>query len=282
MPILTTCPSCGRALRVPDNLIGADVRCPGCETIFQASGEPARPAEPPADLLGETKTHIPSEGVRELPPPADAPPPLPAETRIREEGTAQSIPLPPPPEFDHDEDDDEEEIERMEEVHRRRRRGMLREEARSRVNAPSIGLIIAGALSIVYALLNAGMQLAMMSGAFGGPGGGGAGGAGAANLISSSVGAVLGLVLGSLIVWGAIKMRRLESYGLALTACIIGIIPCHGCCLLGAIFGIWGIVILNDPDVKGSFMAGPQKKERPDVDREDEKPPQADLHVDEI
>ncbi|MFL5341537.1 MAG: DUF4190 domain-containing protein [Gemmataceae bacterium] len=44
MPIQTSCPSCSRALRVPDNLLGKNVRCPSCETTFIAStGEEFRP-----------------------------------------------------------------------------------------------------------------------------------------------------------------------------------------------------------------------------------------------
>ncbi|HLW64097.1 MAG TPA: hypothetical protein VKS79_02180 [Gemmataceae bacterium] len=280
MPILTTCPSCGRALRVPDNLIGANVRCPGCENIFRAEGDSARPAGPLPEPLGETITHIPSEAVREQPPGSETPPPLPpspARTGIREEGASQSVPLPPPPEFDEEDEDDEEEIDRMEEIHRRRRRGILREEARGRVNAPGIGLIVTGVIGILagfgriaqlaylLSVMPAGNNDMMMIQVF-----------------SEGGMALLNFVFGILIIRGAIKMRRLESYGLALTACILSIIPCSGCCILGLVFGIWGLVVLNDQDVKSSFMAGPQKKERPDRDGEDESRPDADLHVDEI
>ena len=44
-----SCPSCGRALNIGDNLAGARVRCPGCQTIFQApTAVPAAPVAPPA------------------------------------------------------------------------------------------------------------------------------------------------------------------------------------------------------------------------------------------
>ena len=43
MPQQIPCPSCARPLLVPDDLIGREVRCPGCATTFtaQPSGQPA-------------------------------------------------------------------------------------------------------------------------------------------------------------------------------------------------------------------------------------------------
>jgi hypothetical protein len=229
-------------------------------------------------------TQVPSEAVREQPPGSEAPPPLPTapgEAGIREHEGGPSVPLPPPPDFDEEDEDDEEEIERMEEVHRRRRRGVLREEARSRVNAPGIGLIVTGVLCILVGLGRIAQFAYMLS----------AMPAGANDDIIMIQGfslggmALLNFIMGALIIRGAIKMRRLESYGLALTACILSIIPCSGCCILGLVFGIWGLVVLNDQDVKGSFMAGPQeKRERRDHDGDsvEDTPVRPDLHADEI
>jgi len=47
MPIQTACPSCGRELRVPDNLIGKRVKCPSCQTEFTAGGEAGFKEAPP-------------------------------------------------------------------------------------------------------------------------------------------------------------------------------------------------------------------------------------------
>jgi predicted Zn finger-like uncharacterized protein len=44
MPIQINCPSCSRALRVPDELLGKDVKCPTCGTTFTASAEGPAPA----------------------------------------------------------------------------------------------------------------------------------------------------------------------------------------------------------------------------------------------
>jgi hypothetical protein len=66
------------------------------------------------------------------------------------------------------------------------------------------------------------------------------------------------LVIGILALIGAVKMLRLQTYGLALTGAIISVIPCFGpccCCSLLLIpFGIWALVVLSDAQVKQHFM----------------------------
>lgn len=59
--------------------------------------------------------------------------------------------------------------------------------------------------------------------------------------------------LNALVLLGAIKMLRLQSYGLAFAACIVAMIPCSCCCVLGLPFGVWGLVMLNKPEVKSQF-----------------------------
>jgi hypothetical protein len=52
MPALNHCTNCGRPLRVPDELIGRNVKCPDCGTVFQSTaegGQPAAAAAQPAD-----------------------------------------------------------------------------------------------------------------------------------------------------------------------------------------------------------------------------------------
>ena len=48
-------------------------------------------------------------------------------------------------------------------------------------------------------------------------------------------------------------MKSVQSYGLALAACILAIVPIHCCCILGVPFGIWGLVVLVREDVKAAF-----------------------------
>jgi len=77
------------------------------------------------------------------------------------------------------------------------------------------------------------------------------------NMFSGTIGVVsgfIGLLVSGVIFFGAMKMRNLESYGLAMTASIIAMIPCFSpCCLLGLPIGIWALVVLSKPEVKSAF-----------------------------
>lgn len=65
MPITTKCPSCERTLRVPDNLLGQNVKCPSCGTTFTAedsppaSEAPTRPATPAEERVAEERRPSP-------------------------------------------------------------------------------------------------------------------------------------------------------------------------------------------------------------------------------
>lgn len=66
---------------------------------------------------------------------------------------------------------------------------------------------------------------------------------------------IIPLVLGGLIIFGALKMRNLQSFGLAMAASIIAMIPCLSpCCCIGIPIGIWALVVLNKPEVKAAFQ----------------------------
>jgi len=78
-----------------------------------------------------------------------------------------------------------------------------------------------------------------------------------ANMFSgtlSTVSGIIGIAVSGLILFGGIKMMKLENYGLAMTASIVAMIPCISpCCLVGLPIGIWAVVILSKPEVKGAF-----------------------------
>ncbi len=62
------------------------------------------------------------------------------------------------------------------------------------------------------------------------------------------------LILNALIFFGALKMKNLQGYGLAMTAGILSLIPCCGPCVcLGIPVGIWALVTLRKPEVRASF-----------------------------
>lgn len=57
-------------------------------------------------------------------------------------------------------------------------------------------------------------------------------------------------------IWGAVKMQRLESYGLALSASILLMLPWTSpCCILGLPFGIWAASVLSRPGIRESFRS---------------------------
>jgi hypothetical protein len=65
---------------------------------------------------------------------------------------------------------------------------------------------------------------------------------------------VLTLGLAGVIIMGAAKMKNLQSYGLAMAASIIAMIPClSNCCIIGLPIGIWALIVLVNDDVKNSF-----------------------------
>ena len=68
------------------------------------------------------------------------------------------------------------------------------------------------------------------------------------------VSGILGFIASGLILFGALKMQKLRSYGWAMTASILAILPCVSpCCLVGLPIGIWALVILSKPEVKAQF-----------------------------
>ena len=121
------------------------------------------------------------------------------------------------------------------------------------VNGPAIGLMCSAGLGFLYhgisllSLLLGHRTIMPMSGGYGhamvsfGSRGFGAGMA------------AVGLLMGAVVLFGALKMKNLENYGLAMAASIIAMIPCVSPCrLLGLPMGIWAVVGLSKPEVKSA------------------------------
>jgi hypothetical protein len=121
------------------------------------------------------------------------------------------------------------------------------------VSGPSIGLIITAVLGILGSaldiLLNSlglGFNAMQNNNPMGMP-------------AWAFVGAVQGVQVASLLVsifvlFGAIKMRKLQSHGLCIAASILAMIDfANCCCIVGLPLGIWALVVLTKPDVKQYF-----------------------------
>ena len=76
-------------------------------------------------------------------------------------------------------------------------------------------------------------------------------------MLSGPVGvavSIIAILMSVVILLGALKMKKLESYGLAMTASILAMIPCLSpCCVIGLPIGIWALVVLSKPEVKSAF-----------------------------
>lgn len=127
--------------------------------------------------------------------------------------------------------------------------------ARDLVNAPAIVLMLVGGLGVLLTLFNfvtGGYQLSeewfsdpelakirpMME----------------SMMQGSAVVDVLSLLISAFVIFAAVQMRKLESWGVAFAGAIIAMVPCIGpCCCLGLPIGIWSLVVLNKPEVRSAF-----------------------------
>ena len=65
------------------------------------------------------------------------------------------------------------------------------------------------------------------------------------------------VIYNTVILIAAIQMHGFKSYSFAKTGAILAVVPCFGpCYLLGIPFGIWGLIVLQDPDVQRAFERG--------------------------
>jgi predicted Zn finger-like uncharacterized protein len=225
MPEQIRCPECDATLRVPDSLLGRNVKCPKCQTTFTA------------------EIDSPAEQIVQEPPRSAARPPSLRSEDIEDEEEDE---LPP------DEEEDEDDRPRRKRRGRRRSRGM----AEAAVAGPAVSLIVLGCIDLVLIALGALLRILgigfLAAGGAAGQGGGAQANA-MANVVGGIIGSIIGLCFAILILVGGLRMKRLENYGLAMTACIFALLPCGNCCIIGLPLGIWGLVVLNRPEVKNSF-----------------------------
>jgi hypothetical protein len=127
--------------------------------------------------------------------------------------------------------------------------------AADELNVPAILLIVCGALGALSALgglfgSGALMQVLAKNPQFSDL---------AAKMAQNQSGAMhyvsplLSVILSGVIIFGALKMRALENYNLALASAIVALLPCGGCCCLPLPVGIWALVLLMKPEIKSQF-----------------------------
>jgi predicted Zn finger-like uncharacterized protein len=228
MPEIINCPQCERKLRVPDNLLGQPVKCPTCGTTFTAAAAPVEappspaPAPPPPPPPPQEQPYVLEY---DNPPSPAAQPPY-QSPYYRPQGRA--------PDFDDP-------------LERRRH---LRPAAMDAIAGPAIALLIVGIIGIVGSAL--GVCAGFMVSANAPAGRRQMNNEAEPYVVLCFYGVML--ITSIVVVVCATKMRRLESYGAAMTGAILAVIPCLSpCFLLGIPFGIWALVVLNQGDVKDAF-----------------------------
>ncbi len=127
-----------------------------------------------------------------------------------------------------------------------------------RVATPSLMLIVTGASGLVLNVIGTAFNLLSLAVPnMAQPRGGG--GMHMEVMLSGGfgiVGGLIGVAIGAVVILGGLKMKRLESHAWAMAGAIVAVIPCFSpCCLLGFPFGIWALVVLNDPQVRSAFRA---------------------------
>lgn len=118
-----------------------------------------------------------------------------------------------------------------------------------RVNAPAIGLLIAGAVSGVASLLWLIMLLFFSALIFADP-----------DSRDALVGiwfwvpfTLLRLALDGLVIFGGFNMWRLQRWNMSMAGAIASSVPCSVCCFVTIPLGVWAIVTLLNEEVKQAF-----------------------------
>jgi hypothetical protein len=124
--------------------------------------------------------------------------------------------------------------------------------ALQQVSGPATGLIVVGILYFAAAAISLAFSLVgssiLATSQMSNPA--------IANMFSGSVGIIsniLVFLLGGLILYGGVNMKKLENYGMAMAASIVAMLPCSACCVIGLPIGIWAVVVLSKPEVKSAF-----------------------------
>ena len=126
------------------------------------------------------------------------------------------------------------------------------------VSSPSVALIVVGVLNILTGLIGAAFNMAGLNRI---PFQAGNAPPGfnpeMFRMFSGGIGAVfnlIGVAVGVVVLLGALKMKKLESREWSMASAILAMIPCLSpCCIVGLPVGIWALVVLNKPELKGAF-----------------------------
>ncbi len=217
MAISVSCNECGKEYNVKDDAAGKKFKCKDCGAVIQVPEALGSEGDEFAGLEGDLEEDWPDS----------------------EEGGPAAT------------------VSRLPNRKRRKRRsGGSRQAAKDRLKGPAISLIVVASISLAHRILDLLLvtvfglaaipqqQQQFMNNDVA-----------VAQIVGGIVGDIVGIVFGIIVLIGAIKMLQVRSFGLAMTAAVLSVIPlCSPCCCLGIPFGIWALVVLNDESVKSAFQ----------------------------
>jgi hypothetical protein len=132
-------------------------------------------------------------------------------------------------------------------------------DARNDLNVPSILILVMAGLGVLYSLyglVSSGASTEQLNTMMNDPNFPPA----AKDFVGALTGGVakglnvFAILLDGLMLYGALQMRALKSFPLAMTSAILVMLPCVGCCcLFGLPIGIWTLTILLRPEVRAQF-----------------------------
>jgi hypothetical protein len=129
--------------------------------------------------------------------------------------------------------------------------------ASAQVSGPAMGLLIAGIIGGLWTCVSLLMNV-LGTGMSSLPGmGEGSQQARYMSMMTGGLGilfGIIGLAVAGFIIFSSRKMQRLEGWTTAVVASVVAMIPCISpCCLVGLPIGIWSLIVLMKPEVKGAF-----------------------------
>lgn len=248
MPIEFSCPSCQAKIRTPDNTAGKSARCPKCSTVItipspSGAGSPPPgfsqpPAQwPPANPLG-APLGAPAGNPLGAPPPGASPNPF-GDRQAGSFGPAPVNPYAAPNPIGA--------------YGQYKPPAISREAVRPKLLGPAIGLTLFSVLGLGFmSMVALGMAIdpdAILDEAPQDP-------AEQAGFYGFFFVYFIGGLLTRLIqIAGAIALFRVRWYGVAMAGLICALLPCDVyCCIFCLPFGIWGLIVLNNPQVKAAFQ----------------------------
>ncbi|MCA9119786.1 MAG: hypothetical protein H6822_34740 [Planctomycetaceae bacterium] len=234
MSIEFGCSECGKLLRVPDTYVGKKARCPACGAIQEIASP--RDAQSTAPEIEPDQNLSRPDSTRSTTPPSDSPF---AAARSTTNPFADGASIASDNPFAASATNPYATPTVRTEAFNGGSLGLRGEAwARTSVEGPANSLVAVGGVVLIFSTIALAINVT--------------------SLVND--GNIEGLVFWlfaaipyGIVVFGAMRMKQLKSYPLAIAASILAMLPCSACCILGLPVGIWSLVVLCNRDIRKAF-----------------------------